>query len=73
MFIKFLSILFQEQKNNPDELDTNTLLAPEIPFYGKAGTICRIEEDSESYYKVLYNQDGSIKKQKVPVPKKKAK
>lgn len=53
---------------------------PDIPFYGLKGTICRIEvlkDDYDNrelcYYKVLYNQDGTISKDKVRVPKSKGK
>lgn len=67
----FLSLLKPEKGNSID--NNNQILLPEIPFYGISGTICRIEETEDSYYKVLYNQDGTIKSQKIPVPKKKSK
>lgn len=71
MIIKFFQLLFQSKKENLIEVDDNLLLVPELPFYGIAGTICRIEEAPEAYYKVLYNQDGTINPLKIPVPKKK--
>lgn len=64
--------IFQTKKNELLD-DTNELLFDELPFYGISGTICRIEEAPESYYKVLYNQDGTINPQKLPVSKKKGK
>ena len=69
-----LQLLFQII-NKKEEIDTNynEILLPEIPFYGISGSICRIEEAEESYYKVLYNHDGTINKTKIPVPKKKNK
>ena len=67
----FLS-LFKSKKDKTSENNIEILL-PELPFYGLGGTIYRIEEAPESYYKVLYNQDGSINPQKIPVPKKKNK
>lgn len=67
---KIKRILFQ--KNN-EQIDDNNLLLQELPFYGIGGTIYRIEEAEESYYKILYNQDGSINPNKIPVPKKKKK
>lgn len=51
--------------------DNIKLLLPELPFYGVSGTIYRIEEAPESYYKVLYNANGTINPQKIPVPKNK--
>lgn len=63
-------ILFKKSDNLGND---NNLLLQELPFYGIGGTICRIEEAEESYYKVLYNQDGSINPLKIPVPKKKKK
>lgn len=63
-------ILFKKDDNQSND---NNLLLQELPFYGIGGTICRIEEAEESYYKVLYNQDGSINPLKIPVPKKKKK
>lgn len=68
----FLS-LFQPKKGNLIDNNNTKILLPEIPFYGIGGTICRIEEAPESYYKVLYNQDGTINQNKIPVPKKKTK
>lgn len=68
----FLS-LFKSKETKPQENNNLELLLPELPFYGIGGTICRIEEAPESYYKVLYNQDGTINSQKIPVPKKKNK
>ena len=69
---RVLLFLFKNiDENNYD--DGNKVLAPEVPFYGKSGTIFRIEEASEAYYKVLYNSDGSIRKLKIPVSKKKSK
>lgn len=64
-------ILFRkdDELNNND----NNLLLQELPFYGIGGSIYRIEEAEEAYYKVLYNQDGSINPLKIPVPKKKKK
>lgn len=62
--------LFQKTSYNNDD---NKLLLSELPFYGIGGTIYRIEEAEESYYKILYNQDGSINPNKIPVPKKKSK
>ena len=61
------------QKNEMEELNNNQILLPEIPFYGISGSICRVEEAEESYYKVLYNQNGTINPHKIPVPKKKTK
>lgn len=63
-------LLFKKDDNQSND---NNLLLQELPFYGIGGTICRIEEAEESYYKVLYNQDGSINPLKIPVPKKKKK
>ena len=59
------------RKDNKLSNDNNNLLLQELPFYGIGGTIYRIEEAEEAYYKVLYNQDGSINLNKIPVPKKK--
>lgn len=70
MIDKIRGILF---KRNDFEIDDNNLLLQELPFYGVGGSIYRIEEADESYYKVLYNQDGSINPIKIPVPKKKKK
>lgn len=67
---KIKKLLFQ--KSNV-RIEDNNLLLQELPFYGVGGTICRIEEAEEAYYKVLYNQDGSINPIKIPVPKKKKK
>lgn len=68
----FLS-LFQPKKGNLIDGNNNSILLPEIPFYGISGTICRVEEACDCYYKVVYNQDGSISPNKIPVPKKKKK
>ena len=62
--------IFQTKKN--ELLDNNNkLLFNELPFYGIGGTIYCIEEAEEAYYKVIYNQDGTINPQKLPIPKKK--
>ena len=61
--------IFQAKKNNLQE--NNRLLFNELPFYGKGGTIYRLEEADDAYYKVIYNQDGTIKPQKLPISKKK--
>lgn len=69
---KILSLpIFQSKKNNL--LENNKLLFSEIPFYGIGGTIYRFEEADDSYYKVIYNQDGTINPQKLPISKKKGK
>lgn len=61
---------FMKQKNNSLEQDQIVkVLLPDIPSYGIKGSICRIEETEESYYKVLYQLDGTT--EKIPVPKKK--
>lgn len=60
-------------KINNTKGNDSTILLTEIPFCGLAGTISRIEETKDSYYKVLYNADGTINKTKLPVPKKKNK
>lgn len=72
MSLKYFISLFQNKKDNIVE-DDNLVLLKELPFYGIGGTIYRIEEAPECYYKVLYNQDGSINSLKIPVPKKKTK
>lgn len=71
----FLSLLSQtNNESNSIESNSDTkVLLPKIPFYGLAGTICQIEETTDSYYKVLYNADGNINENKIPVPKKKSK
>lgn len=48
-------------------------LFPEIPFYGIKGSIHKIEEAKECYYKVLYSDTGAIDPIKKPVPKNKGK
>lgn len=71
---KILSLsIFQQKKEVTIEDKNIEVLLPELPFYGIGGTIYRIEEAPESYYKVLYNQDGTINSRKIPVPKKKNK
>lgn len=70
MMDKIKGILLER---NNFEIDDTNLLLQELPFYGVGGSIYRIEEAEESYYKVLYNQDGSINPLKIPVPKKKKK
>lgn len=67
-----LSLLPITKKQN-SQSNNNQILLPKIPFYGINGTICHVEEAPESYYKVLYNQDGTINPNKIPVPKKKTK
>lgn len=64
--------IFQSKKDNLSE-NNNKLLFPELPFYGIGGTIHHIEEAPEAYYKVLYNQDGTINSLKLPISKKKGK
>lgn len=69
-----LSLLTQNNKHTKNiESNDSTILLPQIPFYGLPGTISHIEETPDSYYKVLYNVDGTINKNKIPVPKKKNK
>lgn len=70
----FLSLLTQNNKQTKNiESNDSTILLPRIPFYGIAGSISHIEEAKDSYYKILYNVDGTINKNKIPVPKKKTK
>ena len=69
---KFQS-LFKEQTIVGVENSSVKTLVPKIPFYGIKGTICTIEETPESYYKVLYSDNGKIDPVKKPVPKKKGK
>ena len=71
MNIKLLSKLINNKKDNLES--NNLVLLRELPFYGIAGSICRVEEAPECYYKILYNQDGSINSCMIPVPKKKKK
>ena len=73
IIFRILLLLFKNTGEDDSIEDNNLVLVPEVPFYGKGGTIFRIEEASEAYYKVLYNSDGSIRKLKVPVSKKKSK
>lgn len=64
-------------------LDANDVryeaLSPDIPFYGKKGTICRIEvsKDSEGnelcYHTVVYHEDGTIHPTKINTPRNKGK
>ena len=69
---KILSpLIFPPKKNNL--LENNKLLFKELPFYGISGTIYRLEEAEDVYYKVIYNQDGTINPQKLPISKKKGK
>lgn len=70
MIDKIKKIIFE--KNN-SQIEENNLLLQKLPFYGVGGSIYRIEEADEAYYKILYNQDGSINPNKIPVPKKKKK
>lgn len=68
----FLSLI--KPTKTPETVDNKyKVLLPKLPFYGIGGTICRVEEAPESYYKVLYNSDGTINPQKIPVPKNKNK
>lgn len=60
-------------KFKKNSYSNNNQLLTELPFYGIGGSIYRIEEAEEAYYKVLYNHDGSINSNKIPVPKKKNK
>jgi len=69
---RLLSILKKKNESDKNVSGINLLL-PELPFYGIGGTIYCIEEAPESYHKILYNQDGSINPNKIPVPKKKNK
>ena len=71
MSIKFLNNLISQKKDNLES--DNIVLLKELPFYGVAGSIYRIEEAPDCYYKVLYNQDGSINSRMIPVPKKRCK
>lgn len=59
--------LFKKKQTDEDI----KLLLPELPFYGKGGSICRIIDAPESYYKVLYTSNGGISNTLIPVPKNK--
>lgn len=67
------SKLHSKKSNTTINRSQVSLLYPELPFYGKKGTLCRIEETEKSYYTVLYNQDGTLDPIKKPTPKRKGK
>lgn len=64
-------ITLPSKTKNESNLTDYTVILPELPFYGIGGTIYRVEETEDSYYKVIYNANGSINPQKIPVPKNK--
>ena len=67
-----LSLPIFKEKNNSILTRENVLFGP-LPFYGIGNSIYAIIEKEECYYKVLYNQDGTINPQMLPVAKKKKK
>ena len=69
---KIFSVLSSNNKTLEIDNGNNTLF-PEIPFYGIKGSIHKIEEAEESYYKILYSDNGKIDPIKKPVPKNKGK
>lgn len=69
---KILSLI-QPNKQKTIENDNIKVLLPELPFYGKDKSICSIIEAEECFYKIVYNIDGTINNNKIPVPKKQQK
>lgn len=76
MIKELFSTMF-ETKNKKVQTNSNNnqtiTLFPELPYYGKKGTIHRVEETDYNYIYTVYNDDGSIDKNKRIVPKRKGK
>ena len=71
----FSSIFRSNISQTKTENQSNTALFPDIPFFGKKGTICRVEDDKleDTYKVVVYNHDGTINPIKITTPKRKGK